>query len=667
MSRDINRFNGKYLKCVITPNITSTDVLKNSGSLIVYHPSLPFSQQRNNITDDNYLYKYVNDNKELTSNYIMSSLISFSDYFDNYFSSNINEENIGSFSTKIIGEIVNGKVTTTSEFNDKISSQNAQFEKLISQFSINNTDEFSTFTISPWSVDNRNLNDQIYSLPNLQSLDYKTDKNNVNYLFLGNEFIASGYGFRTIEERDKISWLSENYKSIFKTLYELNHLNYKLFENACKTIVPLLDRFVKIDGGDVSNTIVYVNEEENIVTNDPNNTKVNLIDLLMPGVEASYDDIIIDTVEIKINGNSTTNNIIELPIGSSLSSINVILSGRLRDAGNIDSVTLSYNYMTGDKNSIQTQTVTSEVYNDTKTDTFYIDYTVNYSRVNNISQVYYVTEGLQDIINNIKIHVTGTPTNRLKYYPELYNEKQIKIISDGNKIYAKDIELQSPIKINGVYPVFYSMNNMPIIGNYTASELNQFITKTPDTLINVSKQNLNKTIIKNDLIELDILKDTKYLFLAIPTKYKVYKVEYEDGINHFVHNWTGCLKVYNTDENVKYENMFSIDGRVRYLRCNVYLMIMSSGIKISGKLRVYVHDSTNMSQTIEIFNSETSGNDNNINQSLLNEITYNEENVSYIQNPEFNATYWLTSDYKKENYDFYLDTYLKNFRDNGAN
>ena len=177
-------------------------------------------------------------------------------------------------------------------------------------------------------------------------------------------------------------------------------------------------------------------------------------------------------------------------------------------------------------------------------------------------------------------------------------------------------------------------------------------------------------MIVNNYFEINIEKNSKYVFMAIPVKYKVWKVEYEDGINHFIHNWSGCLKMYNTNTNNSLENLFNVDRKqIRFFQCNLYTLVMSKGINISGKLKVYVNDCmTDTPQELysaNIIHDVT--NDTILNENQIYEYTFDESTVSYVQNNEFNNTYWLTSGYDATNLDFYLYNYFKNFADNGAN
>lgn len=661
MSRDINRFNGKYLKCVITPNITSTDVLKNSGSLIVYHPSLPYLS--NTKTTNTYLFGYGSlDNSSL---YLINSLDTIRTEIKN---ANWDENNVNSFEPyKFINTYTYG-----GEDNKSI------FDILLYEFRDIPKDSNLTennFGIIPWSLDTKNINDQIYSYNNLMNYEYNTDKNKINYLFLGNEFIASGYGFTTIEERDNMVWLSNNYRNIFRSIYEIEKVNYELFADTYNKIWPMFAKYIKIDGGDVSKTIVHVQDHKV----SKSGSDVELIDLLMPGVEATYNKAEITSIEINIDGKEVKNNEIYLPIGSQISAINVKITGKLNDCGGINKVEMDYNY---NKNSYVTdydhQLVTNNIslYTDASIDIFEITYSFFYSRENNVNQSYFVKEGEQNLINFIKIYINGTDDNHKKYYPELKDNKNIEILSLGNII--KDYEIQlDPIKVIGVYPVFYHSSSTIILNNRTYNTfdpvvINTYISKkdVDNKKYFVSKESLEPTVIVNNYFEINIEKNSKYVFMAIPVKYKVWKVEYEDGINHFIHNWSGCLKMYNTNTNNSLENLFNVDRKqIRFFQCNLYTLVMSKGINISGKLKVYVNDCmTDTPQELysaNIIHDVT--NDTILNENQIYEYTFDESTVSYVQNNEFNNTYWLTSGYDATNLDFYLYNYFKNFADNGAN
>lgn len=663
MSRDINRFNGKYLKCVITPNITSTDVLKNSGSLIVYHPSLPYMS--NTKVSDTYLFGY--DKLDESSLYLINSL---QKKLSEAKRINLDENNVDSFEPITFIDTYDynfGEKTEKGSIFDILEYEFRDFPK-------NSKLTENRFAVSPWSIDTKNINDQIYSYNSIMNYEYNSDENKINYLFLGNEFIASGYGFKTIEERDNMTWLSNNYRNIFRSIYEIEKINYELFADTYNKVWPMFAKYIKINGGDVSKTIVHIDNHEVSKTGDD----VELIDLLMPGREANYKDAEVTNVEVNIDGKDVKNNEIYLPIGSQISTINVKITGNINDCGGIDKVEMEYNYINNSYiNVYNKQLITNNIslYTDATINQFEITYSFFYSRENNVNQTYFVKEGEQNLINYINIHIKGTDKYHEKYYPKLL-EKGIEISSLGNIIDDHVIKLD-PIKVIGVYPIFYHTSSTIILNNQTYNTfdpvvINTYISKTDieNKKYFVSKDSLESTVINNNFFEINVEKNAKYVFMAIPIKYKVWKVEYEDGINHFIHNWSGCLKVYNTNTNNDLENLFNVDGKqIRFFQCNLYTIVMSKGINISGKLKVYVNDSmTNVSQELYFANIiHDVTNDNISNENQIYNYTFDESAVTYIQNNEFNNSYWLTSGYDENNLDFYLYNYFKNFSDNGAN
>lgn len=86
---------------------------------------------------------------------------------------------------------------------------------------------------------------------------YHENSTKINYIYVGGELIASGYGVKDIDSRDALQWWADNYEEILAQLRKADEENTVYIQTNYDSLYKKIeDNFVKIEGGDISNTII---------------------------------------------------------------------------------------------------------------------------------------------------------------------------------------------------------------------------------------------------------------------------------------------------------------------------------------------------------------------------------------------------------------------------
>lgn len=456
-----------------------------------------------------------------------------------------------------------------------------------------------------------------------------------NYLYLGNEFLSSGYGQKDIETRDKLTYLANTYTDTFS--YFNNAYSYSLnyIEEDYNAILNKLNEYVKIDGGDITNTMLTYPPE------GTNSYKTS--DIVLEGPEAEYKDLSVETVDKYVNSSQYSDGMV-MPVGDQILKVEMLLNGSRNDSGGVLGVSFNYNHNSSVIDPAIYTGKNVKVYSSNATnaaDTFNIRCSLLYDK----NMFYFIQEGDNKIVNKVAIDVAKTPKNRYKNYPKL-EKKDIKITSDFNAIEQHTIGL-SGINIIGKHTVSLITSQATHDDRYntvTFPSLVDIETEENDLkpsnyyINNINNKYFNrvKRQFVDDDIYFDIEVDTYLISFVIPNKWKAYEVYFIENSTGIIHNWTGAVHVDysepfgpNGNANI---NMVQI-GKSRYVKCDRYTIIMSDGVQQAGKLYIRTYD-TNPEEQQEVV----------VNNTIEDTFTYDTALKSYdlLYNENFTSIYWLT-------------------------
>ena len=247
---------------------------------------------------------------------------------------------------------------------------------------------------------------------------YQTKENDKlrNYIYLGNEFLASGYGFKSKDELTIAEYIVKSYE---KDNTEINkHLSI-LDESINSTIKTVDDKLNKFR----PDLIIY----------DSNKNEINLNDVYFHGKPAYYEDFEVISIQKKlkyfdgnviINGTAietekeidiTDIDSISLPIGTRISSINYTISYNKHDSNGINNVNICYYESSNDylNDNLKLQTYQENQFNaNTEIGKFNISLSFN-------DKYIVSTMDSVQLVNSIQVTVKETPDSKYKVYPEL--------------------------------------------------------------------------------------------------------------------------------------------------------------------------------------------------------------------------------------------------------
>lgn len=452
-------------------------------------------------------------------------------------------------------------------------------------------------------------------------------KINRNYVYLGDEFLASGYGFSSEEVQIKAEQIVNEYDETIQGLKDTDTaLNEKIDEEVEK-INEELKKYVLIKGGHIEDTIVNI-QGKNILTKD----------IILYGEEADYKNLEINDIKVTIVSNNNsyklTDNTIFLPIGTLIKTIRVEIDYKLNDSGGIKKLQVVHHNM--NINGFLHDVIIN--YDDTQ-DNYEYDTEYHYGKIfyekqfNDNERIYVGFNELDEdgLINNIKelisafyIHVKGTPNECIKYYPLLKEQLGIEIKSEGNKIRDNKIEVSNAIIVR---PQFYM---------HWSSEYNYESFANNNAPLNSFKDYDETVVIIDNLIT----ENTKEAYFAIPQLFTIQKIFIiKDNIEKY--NWTGVTEIINSIKLRSHTNVTTTSEINKVLDYNIY-RIYSENKFIQNNLKIELHVVYNY---VKQKNDADYGNIDLIDETIDIKNTidaHNIENTSILVNDEeFNSLYWV--------------------------
>ena len=428
---------------------------------------------------------------------------------------------------------------------------------------------------------------------------------NRNYVYLGSEFLSSGYGFSTEEVQRKAENIVNNYYDQIDKFNKSDELLNNIIAEKYNDLLEKLKNYILENDGDISKTKITLN-----------NHKIPTKDVILYGEEAQYKNLEILDVTVKINGIESKNNEIFLPFGSYIDEIYVLVNYRANDSGGIGRLQVKHNL-----NNQSQSTIINYETNDSYTyDNESISGTIVYKKI--LDNPVLVDGYLENIIEKFFISVKETPSANYKPYPGIKEKYNINILSSGNAIKENIIEIVKHINVRPQFYMHYhnicntiSFND----GNCESKPLNSFVDYDETKLI----INIGDT-------------SSQYMYFAIPSAFKLRKL-YVVKNNIEKYNWTGVVEVQdNVDIQVFYKYKATDDNYS--IKHSLYRIKSETG---------YID---NVSVELDVlYNKVKQENDKEYtDDTQLKLITDKNENVSFnntsIMNDEdFNNIYWINA------------------------
>lgn len=449
-----------------------------------------------------------------------------------------------------------------------------------------------------------------------------------NFLYLGDEFIASGYGFKTQEELNSAVEIINKYasdnESINNKLEELE----EALNNITQNVQDMLDDY---------KPVIYVK--------DKNGTEALLNELFFHGKTAEYKDFEITSISktITYNNNKTIiipadQNIIDFPLGTIIRKVSYTLHCELNDCGGINHIYTSYypdseaaiegNVQTSSISNVQWQNLAKQkslIISHEFVDPFIVDF-------------------YQDVklINNVRIDIAETTKEQYKPYPELE-------LTEGEsfEIYS----LENIIRDHSIYIDTLWIHPTLSIRYYLESE-SQDINEIKRTLENrtstdqnkgeIELKNLNKGDVNDIYIDID-RKNIKKIHIFVPVSCAIHAVHYITNTTEYTHasdyNWTGAVGVLkhlsnSTPITLSY-NRCDINGseHIFYIQYNMYQL------QISSETNVTLTDTGKLHLRLFMLNSEfnTDLHDGGGDIEIIEPATW-----ELLNNEDFNRMYWIS-------------------------
>lgn len=406
---------------------------------------------------------------------------------------------------------------------------------------------------------------------------------NMNYMWLGGEHIASGYGLKSLDERNNSSYLANSYNVIIKSLNSSIDNAYNTAVDVYKDITGHeLPKYLGNKDADASYT--YIIDD---IVNYSGPTKVYLNKLSEYYIPAEYTKETISNVHatlkyrvknqtneysIEESMESDTDNIITIPYGVEITALNLYCTVKPNDTSSIIKFTMSNIYHSNSATdnifSEITAAESSQFNANSSTDAYYqylksISESKNFINLANYVEyadnIYYIfshnynaSPVSMDINAKVKLfdstYVIGvTPESKYKKYP---NEESSKVKSIYNIIKEHQDVLPS-IYADVVYTSFslgLSFNNLSY-GKINAGAVIGSTDYYDGNYSNKPEIKPSYSFIKDGTVEYYIKSNKFNCFVfGIPSSYKIVAASFYNSVDNgyteedVSDNWTGYIR-----------------------------------------------------------------------------------------------------------------------------
>ena len=462
---------------------------------------------------------------------------------------------------------------------------------------------------------------------------YITDKSNDgqqrNYVYLGDEFLASGYGFTTIQYRNSGERIIKSYDNTIRKLKKADSDEADTRFKEDEKIWGNFEKYVEINGGPIENTIINFDGDST--------KKIKTRDIILYGEEAQYDDLSIEEVIVTIYDNNmypykSLNNTCIFPFGGNVSNIIIEIVGKDNDSGGLSYLEVLHDFHRKDSNYDENEGIIIKY--DTDVDNkiiipdnidsqYNLHKWVYYKQLNDSLNELIIDEEKNNVIKDVYLYVKETPTANYKYYPGLLNrtyvgtDEKIHLVSSGNAIKNHKLSLGIKLNIKPQYYIFYNFKKDISLNNFNDDKILplNMINEDYTTSIDIYIDNSNTTDVQ----------------IAVPINF--------------------ALRKFNLVKNNI--NKFNLTGLVKKIKSNVLMRCPKSKINndiyFCTNYDIYKFESDQPIESDVKINLEIvydGKNQLNIIQKSFNELNNNfiENNTNELLNDEeFNNIYWMNN------------------------
>jgi len=432
-----------------------------------------------------------------------------------------------------------------------------------------------------------------------------------NYVYLGNEFLASGFGFGSQYILEKAEAIINSYDDDITTLGRKDKELDEKIDREIDELKEEFNKYVKTHGGHIEDTVVNINGS-NILTKD----------IILHGEEAQYKNLEVKEIKISINGNICKDSFAYVPIGSYIKTIEMEVEIFKNDSGGIDSLQVLHSF-NNDEYEYEGVKVNYNLDTDICIDSDYDIYRLHY--YNMLDEEVIVDSPMKNVIKTVYVNVKATPPAQYKYYPGIYRKYNIKITSAGNSIVENTIDVKANVNIRPQYYAKYSdtgILNKESFNSYKA--LNSF-------------EDYDTTIVKFDINR--NMNSNKHIYLAVPSNFTVNKI-YIIKNNNERFNWTGAVNI------MKNRNMTCVgtdENNPYYISYDIYELYASKGFFENNTISLY---QVEFNISYNYIKDNTGFYDRDYNNIPTRNVTYEStelrsSEVFTINDEEFNDIYWI--------------------------
>lgn len=373
-----------------------------------------------------------------------------------------------------------------------------------------------------------------------------------NYIYLGNEFLASGYGFSTIQYRNTGERIIRSYDNTIRDLRKADEAEAKARNDKDNEIIDKFKDYVAINGGPIENTIINFDGDSN--------KKIRTRDIILYGEEAHYTDLKINDVIITLYDNNgysykVENNECTFPFGGVVASISIEIIGKDNDSGGLNCLEVLHDFYHKDSNydehegiiiRYDTDVDNKIVIQDNVDPQYNLHKWYYFKQLNSSTTEFIIDEEKRDVIKDIYLYVKETPEANYKFYPGLlqcyyYNvnneqtSENVKLISSGNAIKNHKINLGVTLTVKPQYYVKYNFSSSVTLDSFN-----------DDNIIPLNMIDDNFTTNVNIYLDHDTY-TYNYVQIAVPINFALRKL-YLIKKNLEKFNLTGAI--YKVKENV---------------------------------------------------------------------------------------------------------------------
>ena len=478
-----------------------------------------------------------------------------------------------------------------------------------------------------------------------------------NYIYLGDEFLASGYGFSTIQYRNTGERIIRTYDNTIRALKKADADEKKAREDEDEKLWENFEKYVAINGGPIENTIVNFDGDAT--------KRIRTRDIILYGEEAQYLDLNVSEVIITLYDNNgyaykAENNVCVFPFGAVVSSISIEIIGSDNDSGGLNYLEVLHDFHHKDTNYDEREGIIIKYDTDVDNKIVIADnidpqYNVHkwfyFKQLNSSTLEFIVDEEKNNVIKDVYLYVKETPRANYKFYPGLLNckyidsDENVKLVSSGNAIKNHKVNLGVTLDVKPQYYIMYNFQQSLSLDNFSDDKI---------LPLNMTEDSFTTDV--NIYLDHNTNEEYKYIQIAVPINFalrKLYLVK--NNLEKF--NLTGAIYKVKSNTSLpcpKSKTPSSNEEDYYTMKYDVYIFMSNSPIeKDVNVLAEIVYDGrTNLS--VEKLKWDV----------ISTQFTNNNAN-KLINDEEFNNLYWLNADKYNGNDNADLINTLNKTQENG--